>query len=186
MSLFGHLALRFGSQPENLATEALSYILGKSMSARLGFLGSFRQDGIEHLSDLDLGKLKLDLMPPEHGTVRPANNGRVYRHVRVSNTRRQHPAHNVRVFVREVVVFDNGKKKRITDTHLPLDYTLWERRGRPTGDDCADWYEAERRMRVSEREQYAANAHAPPHVRPSHRPPNLRPPSVPSQRPPTL
>jgi hypothetical protein len=41
MSLFGHLALKFGSQPENLATEALGYVLAKSSSARRGFLASF-------------------------------------------------------------------------------------------------------------------------------------------------
>src|SRR5271167_3705246 len=40
MSLFGHLALKFGSQPENLATEALGYVLGKSPCARRGFLAS--------------------------------------------------------------------------------------------------------------------------------------------------
>jgi hypothetical protein len=33
-SLFGHLATRFGSHPENLATEALNYILGRSDEAR--------------------------------------------------------------------------------------------------------------------------------------------------------
>lgn len=40
MSLFGHLALRFGSHPENLATEALGYLLMKSTAARRGFLAS--------------------------------------------------------------------------------------------------------------------------------------------------
>ena len=43
MSLFGHLALKFGSQPENLATEALGYVLGKSARARRGFLASFHE-----------------------------------------------------------------------------------------------------------------------------------------------
>src|SRR5258708_836485 len=40
MSLFGHLALRFGSQPENLATEGLGYILSKSPAACAGFVAS--------------------------------------------------------------------------------------------------------------------------------------------------
>ena len=43
MSLFGHLALKFGSQPENLATEALGYVLSKSARARRGFLASFHE-----------------------------------------------------------------------------------------------------------------------------------------------
>lgn len=33
-SLFAHLALQFGSQPENLATEALGYVLQHSETAR--------------------------------------------------------------------------------------------------------------------------------------------------------
>lgn len=37
-SLFGHLALRFQNHPENIATEALSYILGKSEIAKKSFL----------------------------------------------------------------------------------------------------------------------------------------------------
>lgn len=52
MSLFGHLALKFGSQPENLATEALGYILSKSARARQGFLGSFREGVPDALSDV--------------------------------------------------------------------------------------------------------------------------------------
>lgn len=40
MSLFGHLAVRFGSHPENLATEALGYVLTKSAAARRGFVSS--------------------------------------------------------------------------------------------------------------------------------------------------
>jgi hypothetical protein len=39
-SLFAHLALAFGKQPENLATEALGYILRSSSSAREA-VGSF-------------------------------------------------------------------------------------------------------------------------------------------------
>jgi hypothetical protein len=52
MSLFGHLALKFGSQPENLATEALGYVLGKSARARQGFIGSFREGLPAPLGDL--------------------------------------------------------------------------------------------------------------------------------------
>ena len=37
-SLFEHLALRFGSHPENLATEGLAYILDGSKSARADLL----------------------------------------------------------------------------------------------------------------------------------------------------
>ena len=33
-SLFGHVALRFVSQQENLATEALAFVLGRSSAAR--------------------------------------------------------------------------------------------------------------------------------------------------------
>lgn len=40
MSLFAHLAVRFGSHPENLATEALGYVLAASPRARVGFLAS--------------------------------------------------------------------------------------------------------------------------------------------------
>jgi hypothetical protein len=36
-SLFGHLALQFGSSPENLATEALHFILTRSAEARRSF-----------------------------------------------------------------------------------------------------------------------------------------------------
>lgn len=37
-SLFGHLAPKFASKPEDLATEALTYILGKSDSGRIAFI----------------------------------------------------------------------------------------------------------------------------------------------------
>jgi hypothetical protein len=40
MSLFGHLALRFGAHPENLATDALAYVLAKSPRALHGFTAS--------------------------------------------------------------------------------------------------------------------------------------------------
>ncbi len=53
MSLFGHLAVRFGSHPENLATEALGYVLKKSAAARRGFIASMRQAGIDLPTDLD-------------------------------------------------------------------------------------------------------------------------------------
>ena len=45
MSLFGHLALRFGSQPENLATESLGYVLARSAAARRGLLASIHMSG---------------------------------------------------------------------------------------------------------------------------------------------
>ncbi|NUO49317.1 MAG: hypothetical protein HOV80_10720, partial [Polyangiaceae bacterium] len=45
MSLFGHLAVQFGSHPENLATEALGYILAASASARRGFMASLGDAG---------------------------------------------------------------------------------------------------------------------------------------------
>mgnify|MGYP006288145013 CR=1 FL=1 len=38
MSLFGHLSSSFASQPENVATEALAYILSSSPSARSAFI----------------------------------------------------------------------------------------------------------------------------------------------------
>lgn len=53
MSLFGHLAVRFGSHPENLATEALGYVLKKSAAARRGFIASMRHEGIDLPFDLD-------------------------------------------------------------------------------------------------------------------------------------
>jgi hypothetical protein len=71
------------------------------------------------------GKLVLTLDPPERGKVRPAPNGRIYRHVIVSNTRRAHPAHNVRVVVEELAEFTNGKAHVLFNTHLFLEYQ-WE------------------------------------------------------------
>jgi hypothetical protein len=44
-SLFAHLALTFGSHPENLATEALGYILRNSPGARAGVRDLFREAG---------------------------------------------------------------------------------------------------------------------------------------------
>jgi hypothetical protein len=55
MSLFGHLAVRFGSHPENLATEALGYILGRSAGARAGFVASLAE-GVS----LDLPELRFE------------------------------------------------------------------------------------------------------------------------------
>jgi len=49
MSLFAHLAVRFGSHPENLATEGLGYILSASSRARVGFLASLGNDAREAL-----------------------------------------------------------------------------------------------------------------------------------------
>jgi hypothetical protein len=50
MSLFAHLALRFGSHPENLATEALGYILSASRQARVGFLATLGDEARGGLS----------------------------------------------------------------------------------------------------------------------------------------
>ena len=44
-SLFAHLALHFGSHPENLATEALGFILQKSAPARIGLAEALRACG---------------------------------------------------------------------------------------------------------------------------------------------
>ena len=44
-SLFGHFASRSG-QPENVATEALNYVLNRSSVARRTFLEYARQAGI--------------------------------------------------------------------------------------------------------------------------------------------
>jgi hypothetical protein len=45
-SLFGHLAFTFGDHPENIATEALSFILGRSAKARLAFQRLLAQTGV--------------------------------------------------------------------------------------------------------------------------------------------
>jgi hypothetical protein len=44
-SLFGHLALQFGSSPENLATEALHYIITQSAVARRAFVSLLESFG---------------------------------------------------------------------------------------------------------------------------------------------
>lgn len=46
-SLFGHLTRMFGGQPENVATEALNYILNRSSVARRAFLQFARQADVE-------------------------------------------------------------------------------------------------------------------------------------------
>lgn len=46
-SVLGHIALRFTSHPENVATEALRYILDRSPAARRAFLGFFDPLGID-------------------------------------------------------------------------------------------------------------------------------------------
>ena len=46
-TLFGHLALRFSSHPENLATEALLYLLNKSRDAKGLFAGYLSGHGQE-------------------------------------------------------------------------------------------------------------------------------------------
>ena len=42
-TLFGHLALQFTKSPENIATEALSYVLGRSTAANAAFARHLRQ-----------------------------------------------------------------------------------------------------------------------------------------------
>ena len=49
-SLFGFLATKFASSPENLATEALNYVLGRSRVAAGAFLRLLTEGG-EALSD---------------------------------------------------------------------------------------------------------------------------------------
>ncbi len=44
-TLFGYLATRFSTHPENLATESLNFVLGKSEAARRAFVRFFRQSG---------------------------------------------------------------------------------------------------------------------------------------------
>ena len=44
--LFGHLAMRFSAHPENLATEALHYVLSGSDVARSAFVRYFNQAGL--------------------------------------------------------------------------------------------------------------------------------------------
>jgi hypothetical protein len=51
-SLFGHLVTRFSTYPENLATEALNYILNISTVARTAFLRYMSQLGLVLPSDL--------------------------------------------------------------------------------------------------------------------------------------
>jgi hypothetical protein len=46
-TVFGHLALQFSTHPENLATEALGFILNNSTSASSAFSGFLRARGIE-------------------------------------------------------------------------------------------------------------------------------------------
>ena len=51
-SLFGHLAHNFSAHPENLATEALAYILNKSSVARGAFMRLLSQGGGSFPPDL--------------------------------------------------------------------------------------------------------------------------------------
>lgn len=54
-TLFGHVALRFAIHPENLATEALSFILRTSLAASRGFTAFVREIGLD-----DPGSLRFD------------------------------------------------------------------------------------------------------------------------------
>lgn len=51
-SLFGHLVWRFTPHPENLATEALAYILRNSRTARAAFLAHLAEFGLSLPTDL--------------------------------------------------------------------------------------------------------------------------------------
>ena len=46
-SLLGHIALRFASHPENIATESLAYILGRSPAAKRSLLGYVQNLGLK-------------------------------------------------------------------------------------------------------------------------------------------
>src|SRR5688500_13595819 len=50
-TLFGHLARRFSSSPENLATESLLYILKRSLPAKSAFFRYLEQTGCTPLPD---------------------------------------------------------------------------------------------------------------------------------------
>jgi len=52
-TVFGHLALQFAMHPENLATEALGFILRHSMSASGAFTEFIRLAGVDCPEDLD-------------------------------------------------------------------------------------------------------------------------------------
>jgi hypothetical protein len=52
-TVFGHLALRFGVHPENLATEALCFILRNSPAASRAFVALTREIGLNDLNNLD-------------------------------------------------------------------------------------------------------------------------------------
>jgi len=52
MALFAHLALQFGSHPENLATEALGYILKQSAAARSGLASGLGKAPVNSPADL--------------------------------------------------------------------------------------------------------------------------------------
>ncbi len=51
-TLFGYLANRFSSQPENLATEALNYIINRSAIAKQAFLHYIAQTTVNFTTDL--------------------------------------------------------------------------------------------------------------------------------------
>jgi hypothetical protein len=63
MTLFAHLAFKFGSHPENLATEALAYVLGRSPNARRSFLQAIGTPGAES-ADL---RFNTQVSSEEHG-----------------------------------------------------------------------------------------------------------------------
>ncbi|MBV9790889.1 MAG: hypothetical protein JOZ51_22030 [Chloroflexi bacterium] len=46
-SLFGHLVTQFSTQPENLATESLNYILNRSSTAKQAFMRYLAQAGVD-------------------------------------------------------------------------------------------------------------------------------------------
>jgi hypothetical protein len=59
--LFGHLALRFGVHPENLATDALTYILQSTPTARRALIETARTTGVELPDELSFFVTRLSV-----------------------------------------------------------------------------------------------------------------------------
>jgi hypothetical protein len=71
------------------------------------------------------GRLEVSVLPAEHGTARPDPNARAYRHLRVANTRRVSPAHNVRLYLTEVAEEKGGHAVTMHTNRIPVPYQ-WE------------------------------------------------------------
>jgi predicted nucleotide-binding protein len=70
-------------------------------------------------------ELVLRVKEPERGKTKPDPGARIYRHLEVSNTRREFPAHNVRVYLRRVAVMERGEQCELHRSDIPL-YYQWE------------------------------------------------------------